>query len=1252
MPATAATAATAHSLPLPLQTAFGQLARRWRWLTVLHGIGLFLLTTTALLAAGVLLDLLLPLSTSLRILDLLLVGSGIAWAGYRLVLKRITAAISRAELAALVERLHPELEERLTSSVELLEANDQHGSDSLRLLLLEETTTAAQSVDFRQVLSLRNAAVMLAWAGVAAGLMFGPLAVPNSGHALLMTRFFVPWSNLGRTVLYRVSVEDGDRVVARGSDVHVRVRIEAPTALASKPTSSQADEQRPMAQPRNVWCRWTHPDGSTDRRLMERTADKTAYATTWPEVLRGFEFHVDADGSLSKLHTVRVVELPAVVGITLNVTPPPYTRLPTRTLDAVVGDVTVLAGSRLNWQLQFNKPIQHVRLKLLGKNLARPPTAFVGHIEADRRSATVQVDVETGGPLLVELTDQDGLSRDDSTYRRLVIQNDQPPTLALSGEDRPTAVRPRDSITVRAEADDDFGLASLELLLQVNPDTRERLQVDSQRLGGRNVVEHFTIDLSKFPLETGDRLTYRVRVTDTRLRPAPNETLSAPRVLLIDPNAQPPDLAQVVARQQEIRTRIELARNDSLQARSTLENNRELVLVALKQQTPFTHNDVIRKTSADLRELARSVDTIARLFRTQPLWQPLAPNTLHIARKLLPDTAARTETALDADLADKATRLAQADDQLAEVLDAFKQLLEDFDRIAELEQDLLELDRLAHRTNRLADDVESLASLAHDSDAGETPMELNQRRDEFQRRKTGLVKRHDTLEQQLDGLLEKRPEVLEAARHAQLARLRQLAIQAKELAVPQRELQAQLETETDLPPASTTKSTAPPVSAANPAAAPLARQQELARQATALALEIAAQLGPEADAARNAAQFARQAAGTARLLLAGRGHDATRLARTTATLADTAALALKQATRNEPGTKTDTGLIRRARELANRQNTDARMLAATANSAVGRQNIRNTGQQAIADVTQLVAQGLEQVAQHLASKPVQLPKHADQAQLALEQANIAQTNMESVRNHAENSQLQPAAQAAQQAADRLEQTARLALDAGDASARPETPVPQQVGEQVTHAVQTLKQSRQNLKQAQFDTPKNQAAQPGQKPGQKDGKPTGRTSGKKTGQQTDGKKTGQGKTGKSGKANGGKPRQSQQNQNLAQTAKQLRQAARSLANAAKNLKPAQDDPNQPAGPPGPNDPNSKDNAGNAGSGSSMASELKRLEAELARLSGRAWGRLPGALKTEILQAARRDPNGDYTRLIRFYFEEISRSNRNTQPTDTP
>ena len=66
----------------------------------------------------------------------------------------------------------------------------------------------------------------------------------------------------------------------------------------------------------------------------------------------------------------------------------------------------------------------------------------------------------------------------------------------------------------------------------------------------------------------------------------------------------------------------------------------------------------------------------------------------------------------------------------------------------------------------------------------------------------------------------------------------------------------------------------------------------------------------------------------------------------------------------------------------------------------------------------------------------------------------------------------------------------------------------------------------------------------------------------------------------------------------------------------------------------------------------APDRERLEAELARLSGRSWGRLPGTLKTEILQAARRDPNGDYAQLIRFYFEEISRSARQRSDTPTP
>jgi len=46
-------------------------------------------------------------------------------------------------------------------------------------------------------------------------------------------------------------------------------------------------------------------------------------------------------------------------------------------------------------------------------------------------------------------------------------------------------------------------------------------------------------------------------------------------------------------------------------------------------------------------------------------------------------------------------------------------------------------------------------------------------------------------------------------------------------------------------------------------------------------------------------------------------------------------------------------------------------------------------------------------------------------------------------------------------------------------------------------------------------------------------------------------------------------------------------------------------------------------------------------ELKDLSGRDWGRLPGHLKTEILQAARQSQTGPYAELIKFYFQEIAK-----------
>lgn len=1212
-----------QQLPPGLAVGLQQLGRRWRLLTVLHGIGLFGLVATMLLGFGLVIDLLCPLPLALRVSLLMLVGGGTTWAFGRFVVRRVLARISSAELAALVERVHPQLEERLTSSVELLEAGPE-GAASLRTLLLEETEIATRSIDMVRVIGLRAGGVMLGWALLAASLLLGPLAMPGSGYSLLLTRFFLPWSNLERAVLYRITVEDGDRLVARGSDVRITVHVTSPTGTG--PATA-------VVLPGELWCHWTTRSGAVDRRLMERTADGVAFTTTWPEVLEGFAFEVAAGVSRSRQHEIRVVDPPALQGLTLEITPPNYTGLAPRTTDAVVGEVRVLAGSRLHWRMQFNKPLKTARLKLMTAGGTRSWPASVAD---DGRSAAADFEASDGGALVVALTDRDGLDRDDDTYRQLVVGGDAAPTLRLDGHDRPRAVRPADVLAVRAEATDDFGLAALELHLQVNPQTQDVQAVEQNRLGVRQLVEHFTLDLSKMGLRDGDRLTYRVRAADSRPSPTANETWSAPRILLIDRTARPPGAADIVQRQARLKAQIEQAQHDADAGRSDLADIRQRVLAALKDQTPFPANDAIRKAGAGQRELAGRVDGIARQLAAHPLFHNIAPLARDVARTILPTATRRLEPALEAPLADKATRLAQSGEDLSQAVTSLTRLATEFDKLASLELDLMQLDRLARQTKRLADDVDTLARMAGDSPPGETAETKAQRREDFTQQKQELSSRQKQLSGNLDDLLARRPEVVEAARQDQLALLRELAGRALELARPQQDLGQALTEEAALPNANPpVRPVKPPVTGrpvVDPSATVLGRQQELARQAARQALDVAGQTGTKAPAAREAARYARLAGETAQRILGGRFAPATTASTSARDQAKLAADTLAETTEPQP----DPALVRRAEALAGQQSVETTRLVTLKDSATARRDARGESQRVITVATGALVTGLNDAARRLGRPPLDLPRAAQQAERAGQAAQTGRKIMTGVRDHVAASRHAPAATGAKRAAESLELTAQLALGAGDPKDRPETPVPGEVGQQVAAASDQLEQARQGLSQAKFDDLQTASSrQPGNRPGSQ-GKKTSDKGNPRGQQKGQGKSPGQQPGKQAGQDAGQGP--------LARTAGQLRRAARSLARASRKLQPGKPQDNNAVAAPGQDDPTSRDTKGNTGTGSSVAMELKRLEAQLQRLSGRAWGRLPGSLKTEILQAARRDPNGDYAKLIRYYFEEIARDGR--------
>jgi hypothetical protein len=118
--------------------------------------------------------------------------------------------------------------------------------------------------------------------------------------------------------------------------------------------------------------------------------------------------------------------------------------------------------------------------------------------------------------------------------------------------------------------------------------------------------------------------------------------------------------------------------------------------------------------------------------------------------------------------------------------------------------------------------------------------------------------------------------------------------------------------------------------------------------------------------------------------------------------------------------------------------------------------------------------------------------------------------------------------------------------------------------------------------------------------------------------------------------------------VAQTADRFREAAAVLRQARgepkENLAGGQRMEAHPRGRPMPGEPDAKSEPGEAGgsaAGVDAAPDLSHLDAELQQQARQNWGRLPGKLRTEILQGAGKKSHPEYTRRIKSYFDEITK-----------
>src|SRR5262245_25269281 len=336
--------ATLPSLPAALRDRLTAVARRIRFLRLIHGLSILVLVLTLTGAVCLVADWALHLDALFRVGLLagwLMVGGVTAlFAVVRPQFRRLDPQ----SLAAVVEEQYPELAERLLSAVELSgERGIHHGSPALIELLVDDATRRTTRLNLTRAVPAGLVAGLTVAALVLLTGVLGPAAIWPGQYGQLAQRFFAPWYT--PPLDYAVITLQEDAFAARGR----------PLVLAARITPLKDD----AALPDRCTLVLTDAAGRTERRDMTAGQDAGLFLAELGALTGDLSYHVESGLAKSDTFTVTAVEPVALAADSpaVTVTPPDYAKdtVQTGTEKGLV-NLTALQHSRVKLELKLTQP--------------------------------------------------------------------------------------------------------------------------------------------------------------------------------------------------------------------------------------------------------------------------------------------------------------------------------------------------------------------------------------------------------------------------------------------------------------------------------------------------------------------------------------------------------------------------------------------------------------------------------------------------------------------------------------------------------------------------------------------------------------------------------------------------------------------------------------------------------------------------------------------------------------------------------
>jgi hypothetical protein len=410
-----------------------------------HGVLLAFLTALGLIVCVVVIERVFFFGTTGRtiLFASLLIGTVIALAvlAGRSFLKVIGVlkSDSNEAVANHVGRHFPIIRDRLLDALQMYEQREAL-KRNYSLDLIDASFTdlyeRIQALDFKEAVSNIRVRTMGKIASYAFGVVLIMFIISPLGMFTSMFRVFNFNRSFATPAPIEFIIEPGNTEIVRGQDVSVTIRTKG------KPVQSIALR--------------TRQTGQLDFDMQALALNTNGvFQTQLSNLKNSTEYYASAEDVVSDKYMIKVLDRPLIRSLQIKVTAPRYTRIPVKTLDENMGDISAYPGSLVDMDIASSKAITSVQAVFSNK----PPLT----LSCTGEHAAGSFIVRENTTYHIVLKDKDGLTSADPLEYSVKIIPDEYPTVDVLSPGKNIDMTDQMRLNVGVQIKDDFGFSGFRL---------------------------------------------------------------------------------------------------------------------------------------------------------------------------------------------------------------------------------------------------------------------------------------------------------------------------------------------------------------------------------------------------------------------------------------------------------------------------------------------------------------------------------------------------------------------------------------------------------------------------------------------------------------------------------------------------------------------------------------------------------------------------------------------------------------------